>query len=168
MADRPQDTRSKTCGPCTFCCKVMAVSELGKPAGAACLHVRAGRGCGIYAERPQGCRTFECVWLMDPEMPHRFRPDQTKVMLDRDHEGRRLIARCDPANPLAWRRNPIHAALKGYAQDHWGTGRIVMAVAGRRAWVITPKEDIDLGEIDPAARIEVVEDAEGRVVVNSG
>lgn len=135
----------------------MGVSELEKPGGVLCVHARAGKGCGIYETRPAGCRAFECVWLMDPEMPHRFRPDQTKVVLDLDHEGARLLARCDPANPLAWRRQPMYGALKGYAQDHWGSGKIVMAVAGRRAWVITPREDIDLGEIDPAARIEVAE-----------
>jgi hypothetical protein len=143
----------------------MGVSELAKPGGVLCAHARPGRGCGIYDTRPQGCRAFECVWLMDPEMPHRFRPDQTKVVLDMDHEGRRLIARCDPANPLAWRRSPMREALAGYAQDHWGTGKVVMAVAGRRAWVITPKEEIDLGEIDPAARIEVLEAADGTVTV---
>ncbi|WP_374470425.1 YkgJ family cysteine cluster protein [Phenylobacterium sp.] len=159
--------RLKTCGSCTLCCKVMAVSELSKPGGTLCVHARPGKGCGIYETRPQGCRAFACVWLMDREMPHRFRPDQTKVVLDMDHEGRRLIARCDPANPLAWRRNPMHAALKGYAQDHWGTGKVVMAVAGRRAWVITPKADIDLGEIDPAARIEVIEAADGTVSVRT-
>ncbi|HEY8616564.1 YkgJ family cysteine cluster protein [Phenylobacterium sp.] len=165
MAQRPDIPRAKSCGPCTLCCKVMGVSELAKPGGALCAHARTGRGCGIYESRPQGCRAFECVWLMDPDMPHRFRPDQTKVVLDMDHEGRRLVARCDPANPLAWRRNPIYAALKGYAQDHWATGKVVMAVAGRRAWVITPKDEIDLGEIDPAARIEVVEQADGKVSV---
>lgn len=157
--------RAKICGPCTLCCKVMAVAELEKPMGAACVHCRPRQGCSIYQTRPKACRTFECVWLMDPEMPHRFRPDQTKVVLDQDHDGRRLIARCDPANAMAWRRNPIHAALKRYATDQWGTGRIVMAVAGRRAWVITPREDIDLGEVDPSAAIEVVERADGTVEV---
>jgi hypothetical protein len=146
----------------------MGVAEIDKPAGSACIHTRAGQGCAIYDARPTGCRVFECVWLMDPEMPHRFRPDQTKVVLDQDHGGRRLIARCDPANPLAWRRNPIYGALKAYAQDHWGTGKAVMAVAGRRAWVITPREDIDLGEIDPAARVEIVEQSDGKVAVTVG
>lgn len=161
--------RPKSCGPCTLCCKVMGVSELEKPAGTQCGHCRPGRGCGIYEARPQGCRVFECVWLMDPEMPHRFRPDQTKVVLDQDHGGRRLLARCDPANPLAWKRQPIYGALKGYAADHWGPGgRIVMAVAGRRAWLLTPKEDIDLGEIDPSARVEVAEGPDGQVRVTVG
>lgn len=157
--------RAKTCGSCTLCCKLMGVEELAKPMGVACVHCRPGKGCGIYADRPTGCRAFECVWLMDPEMPHRFRPDQTRVVLDQDGDGRRLIARCDPANPMAWRRNPIYAALKAYAAREWGQGKIVTAVAGRRTWLIAPREEIDLGELDPRSPIRVRERADGSVAV---
>jgi hypothetical protein len=157
-------SRAKSCGPCTMCCKLLAVDELQKPMGVLCPHVVRGAGCGIYETRPHACRTFECVWLMDPEMPHRFRPDQTKVVLDQDPEGLRLIARCDPANAQAWRRNPMYAALKAYAADNWGKGPLVLAVAGRRTWVITPREDIDLGEIDPRSGLRVVEGS-GRIEV---
>ncbi|ODT85904.1 YkgJ family cysteine cluster protein [Phenylobacterium sp. SCN 70-31] len=158
----------KACGPCTLCCRVLAVGELDKPAGRTCAHQKTGVGCGIYETRPSGCRTFECVWLMDPEMPHRFRPDQTKVVLDQDAQGLRLIARCDPANPQAWRRNPMYAALKGYAADTWGTGRIVLAVAGHRTWLIAPREDVDLGEVDSDAELRVVEGPSGKVTVEVG
>jgi hypothetical protein len=146
-----------------MCCKVLAVAELDKPMGLLCAHCRPGQGCGVYLDRPVACRTFECVWLLDPEMPHRFRPDQSKVMLEQDHGGRRLIARCDPANPMAWRRNPIYGALKAYAAKAWESGGIVIAVAGRHVWLIAPREDVDVGEIDPAAAISVVERADGRV-----
>ena len=143
----------------------MAVEELQKPGGVLCAHARAGQGCGIYETRPHACRTFECVWLMDPQMPHRFRPDQTRVVLDQDPEATRLIARCDPANPQAWRRNPIHAALKAYAAETWGTGRIVLAVAGRRTWLVTPKAEIDLGEVAPDADLKITEGPDGSVGV---
>jgi len=158
-------TRPKTCGPCTLCCKVMGVAALEKPAGVMCVHCTAGKGCGIYADRPAGCRSFECVWLMDPEMPHRFRPDQTRVVLDQTSDGARLIARCDPANPMAWRRNPIYAALKAYAGREWGKGKLVTALAGRRTWVISPREEIDLGEVDPQAPLRVIEGPDGSVTV---
>lgn len=161
-------TRPKSCGPCGLCCKVFAVEELAKPMGAMCAHRSPAAGCSIYADRPASCRSFECVWLMDPEMPHRFRPDQTRVVLDQDPDGTRLIARCDPANPQAWRRNPMYAALKAYAAKTWGTGRLVIAVAGRHTWVITPREDLDLGEVDPAANLKVVEGADGRISVTLG
>ena len=144
------------------------MSELEKPGGTLCAHCAPGKGCAIYAERPLGCRTFECVWLMDPEMPHRFRPDQTRVVLDQDGDGKRLFARCDPANPMAWKRNPMYAALKGYAADNWGKGKIVMAVAGKRTWLVLPKEDIYLGEIDPGATISIVQTPEGVVEVKVG
>src|SRR5678816_2732185 len=161
MANRP-----KSCGTCGLCCKVFAVEELQKPMGVMCAHYGgAGSGCTIHAARPHACRSFECVWLMDPEMPHRFRPDQSKVVLDQDRDGTRLIARCDPANPQAWRCNPMYAALKAYAAQIWGTGKLVLAVAGRRTWVIAPKEDVELGEIDPAAALRVAAVA-GRVVVS--
>ena len=143
----------------------MAVEELQKPGGVLCAHARAGQGCGIYETRPHACRTFECVWLMDPQMPHRFRPDQTRVVLDQDPEATRLIARCDPANPQAWRRNPIHAALKAYAAETWGTGRIVLAVAGRQTWLVTPKAEIDLGEVAPDADLKITEGPDGSVGV---
>lgn len=159
--------RAKSCGPCTLCCKLLAVGELGKPMSQWCAHLKPGAGCGIYETRPHSCRTFECVWLMDPEMPHRFRPDQTKVVLDQDPEGLWLIARCDPANPTAWRRNPMYAALKSFAAEHWGKGKLAVAVAGRRTWVITPKQDIDLGDIDPRSALKVVEGADGAVTVEA-
>jgi len=157
--------RAKSCGSCTLCCRVLAVPELDKPMGTLCAHCAPGVGCEIYEARPHACRTFACVWLMDEEMPHRFRPDQTKVVLDQDAEGARLIARCDPANPNAWRRNPMYAALKGYAADTWGTGKIVIAVAGRRVWVITPRGEVDVGEVDPGANLRVVERPDGSVAV---
>ncbi|WP_310539312.1 YkgJ family cysteine cluster protein [Phenylobacterium sp.] len=131
---------------------------------APCAH-RGKGGCGIYPDRPASCRSFECVWLMDPEMPHRFRPDQTQVVLDQDADAKRLIARCDTANPRAWRREPMYSALKRHAADIWGTGRLVIAVAGRRTWVITPREDVDLGDVDPAAGLKVVEGSHGVVSV---
>ena len=87
--------RPKSCGPCGLCCKVFAVEELAKPMGVMCAHRSKAVGCSIHPDRPASCRSFECVWLMDPEMPHRFRPDQTQVVLDQDADGQRLIARCD-------------------------------------------------------------------------
>lgn len=149
-----------------MCCKVLAVEELGKPMGRPCAHLARGGGCGIYETRPHSCRTFACVWLMDPEMPHRFRPDQTKVVLDQDPAGTRLIARCDPANPQAWRRQPMYGALKAYATQHWGAGRIVLAVAGRRTWLIAPREEVDLGEVAPAADLRITEQPDGTIGVD--
>ena len=136
--------------------------------GVMCVHRSRAAGCSIHPERPASCRSFECVWLMDPEMPHRFRPDQTQVVLDQDADATRLIARCDPSNARAWCREPMYSALKRHAADTWGVGRLVIAIAGRHTWVITPREDIDLGDVDPAAKLKVVEGADGKISVTVG
>jgi hypothetical protein len=78
----------KACGPCTACCALMAVEELNKPAGKRCDHLTAA-GCGIYEERPQTCREFQCSWHLNDldtlVLPGadvaEYRPDALGVML---------------------------------------------------------------------------------------
>ncbi|HEY0647461.1 MAG TPA: hypothetical protein VGD44_06190, partial [Phenylobacterium sp.] len=65
----------------------------------------------------------------------------------------------------AWRRNPMYAALKGRAAVTWGTGKLVLAMAGRRTWLITPREELDLGEVAPGADLTVTERSDGGVDV---
>jgi hypothetical protein len=148
-------TPQRSCGPCTFCCKVMSIDELAKPVGTWCEHCTPGRGCAIYGQHPQSCRDFACQWLLEPDMPHRYRPDQSKVVLAAEGDGPRLVAHCDPANPTAWRRNPMYALLKQQARATWGTGATVVAKAGLRLWLIAPEQDIDLGEVDPRSPFKI-------------
>jgi hypothetical protein len=60
----------------------------------------------------------------------------------------------------------MYGALKAFATQHWGQGKLVLAVAGRRTWVVTPKEDVDLGEIDPRSELRVMEGADGKVTID--
>lgn len=53
----------RQCGSCTLCCKVLEVTDLGKPLNTVCNHIQAGGGCEIYSERPRQCRSFSCAWL---------------------------------------------------------------------------------------------------------
>ncbi len=71
----------KTCGSCTACCKTHPVREIDKPAGTWCRHRQKGRGCRIYAERPEGCRAFRCQWLLS-DMEESLRPDRTDIVVD--------------------------------------------------------------------------------------
>jgi hypothetical protein len=139
----------KSCGSCNFCCKVMEIDELQKPFGEWCGYAKPGKGCSIYGEHPASCQAFSCQWLIEPEMPDEYRPDRTKVVLTADHDcgHDRLVANCDTNNPVAWRREPMYSLLKKQATISWGAGMIVVAKAGRRLWLITPSEDLDLGEV---------------------
>jgi hypothetical protein len=101
-----------SCGTCTMCCKLMSVPELEKPTCAWCPRVEKGRGCGAYADRPQACRDFECVWLQSQSSSHplgaELRPDHTRVVTtlttptDRIPQ-QALVMHVDPDRPEAYK-----------------------------------------------------------------
>ena len=157
---------ARTCGSCTACCKIMAIDALEKPPGLACVHRTGATGCAIYGAHPAECRAFACRWLIDPSLPHRLRPDQSKVVLTL--EGNGLWAYCDPGNPLAWKRGPIHAYLKDIASRDWMGPLTVFARAGAHIWIITPTQEIDLGEMPTDAPLNVVKAKDGSAKVQVG
>ena len=80
LADRPAAGRE--CGSCTACCTVLAIAELQKPARWACSYVACGH-CGIYEQRPQSCRDFNCAWLRGAIAgDESLRPDKLGLLFD--------------------------------------------------------------------------------------
>lgn len=76
----------RACGSCSACCHVIGVPELQKGRYEPCTHLCVS-GCGIYAERPGSCRTFECQWLrgaleVDGSIDTELRPDASGVIFD--------------------------------------------------------------------------------------
>jgi hypothetical protein len=155
----------RQCGSCTLCCKVMTIQELAKPAGQWCPHCAIGKGCGIYEDRPESCRLFKCVWLVDPTMPDELKPEKSKVVVFVPIGGRRMVALCDPTSPLAWMKEPFYSGLKQMARKAASEGKSVMAFAGERHWVVGPVDDIDLGEVDPNVTVKVGYQPNGRLNV---
>lgn len=85
--------KSRVCGECNLCCKILGVSEVTetrnespfvifkeKPQGVWCQYVKAGDGCGVYRSRPQACRDFSCMWLDSQTLDDQFRPDRCSVV----------------------------------------------------------------------------------------
>lgn len=132
-----------TCGDCTFCCRAMGVTELDKPENVWCTFVRRKpSGCSIYDERPKSCREFECYWLATqtsdiPEnrMTLPFRPDKSRVMIV-ESDTQRLIARCDPREPLAFLKQPMWTFLYTCALT-----RTVYVLAGSRLFKVHPAHE---------------------------
>ena len=124
----------KACGECSFCCKVLEITELAKPAGRLCEHcLNSGSGgCGIYAARPQVCRDYECLWKGDRDMSPRLRPDRTGTILMEDPDSSEYRAVCDPEKPFAWLTPLVFKHLVAMAKS----GRIVVAKAGLKSWRI--------------------------------
>jgi len=70
----------RSCTPCHACCDYPAIPELDKPAYQLCAHASCD-GCGIYAERPQPCRDYRCLWI-EGEFDDGDRPDQIGLAFD--------------------------------------------------------------------------------------
>ena len=117
-----------------MCCTALEIPELKKPAGPACPNCILSGGCTIYADRPQVCRDFECLWLNSRELPVNMRPDKIGTILMEDEETDEYRAVCAPERPLAWRNPRVFAHLIAVAK----TGRIVVAKAGLSSWRIFP------------------------------
>jgi hypothetical protein len=77
MLRLPQLDPSRKCGPCTACCTVMEVKELGKAPNQSCKH--ACNGCAIYPTRPNSCRIYRCAWQLGFGLPD-DRPDKIGVV----------------------------------------------------------------------------------------
>lgn len=104
----------------------LAVEEIDKPACVACTKLeRTARGarCGIHPERPDACRTFQCVWSLDPQMQSELRPDRCGVMFVSDEyvnveqflpDEPWLHVHVDPARPRAWMSGLPWLAIKTF------------------------------------------------------
>lgn len=75
----------RACGDCVACCKVLNIDEpdMLKPADQMCMHC-TGKGCGVYATRPEVCRTWDCAWRRVASMPKETRPDKLGVVFTID------------------------------------------------------------------------------------
>jgi len=71
----------RNCGACTACCTSLTIHALNKPAGVPCEHLTA-QGCGIYDQRPDECRVFDCGWkLYSSLLTPKLRPDRAGFLI---------------------------------------------------------------------------------------
>jgi len=68
-----------TCDNCSApCCKVLLIEELNKPRNKTCEHLCEGR-CKIYSERPEPCKSMECMYLTG-QWPEKYHPDKCGIV----------------------------------------------------------------------------------------
>ena len=75
----------RECGECSLCCKLPGVygGDVSKPPGTWCEHCevsRGGIGCVRYETRPDPCRHFECLWLINEGLPEELKPSRCHVV----------------------------------------------------------------------------------------
>lgn len=95
MSQKRRLALARDCGLCRACCTTQEVEALPggagdeflrKPKDTACPHLASDpndKGCTIYADRPQACRDWMCVWRSgSPVLEGSERPDRIGVVLD--------------------------------------------------------------------------------------
>jgi hypothetical protein len=142
---------ARTCGDCTLCCKLMAIEELDKPAGAWCGHCEPGKGCLVYGKRPAECRAFNCLWLRDPRLGEHWKPSVSRLVLTTSEDG--IEIRCDPDQPEAWRREPYRGEIEKLAMSGEEHDVTVLVIVGEDMTLVTPRHQFHLGVVGADERI---------------
>src|SRR5262245_3163205 len=108
---------SRECGKCSLCCRLLSIPEINKPRDVWCHHCHPGRGCRIYEQRPDVCRGYKCLWLIDSEFDDRWFPAKAKIIVDVSIENGKAFLRftVDPHHPNRWREEPYYSTIKKYA-----------------------------------------------------
>lgn len=144
--------KGRSCGGCQLCCKLVPVFEdtFRKPAGTRCQHAKHGKGCTIYARRPESCIAWSCRWLSDPLTAGLPRPDRSHCVIDLETD---LVTRrfedgstkdlpvlqvwVDPAYPDAWKAPAMLTWLQAMA-ERFGYAAIVRLSSHKAIVVVAP------------------------------
>ena len=115
------------CGACTACCRALGVAELDKPEWKKCSHVISS-GCGIYADRPQSCRDYSCIWRQSQDhspMPKAYRPDRLGVVFDEPgQEPGTFVARVPSGQLTRMQNNKVKKIVSVLVQTVGGSVRV--------------------------------------------
>jgi hypothetical protein len=144
MSEAAAPATGRSCGSCTLCCKVYEVPPVeNKKAGQWCRHCKPGQGCGIWDTRPQFCRDFHCMWILDQSVGPEWKPDISRFVMNSKPVG--IVVMVDPGHPLAWKREPYYGMFKRMALNLAKQRRVVQIIVNDMLTVITPDEDLKLG-----------------------
>ncbi|MBK5568688.1 MAG: hypothetical protein I8N66_19920 [Ensifer sp. SSB1] len=118
---------ARGCGTCTLCCRLPDIDALAKPANAWCRHCVDGEGCRIYAQRPQLCRDFLCLWRTDADLDDAWDPARSRMMIYR--QGPQVTVLVDPDHSEIWKQPPYAETLQRWAHEGEG-GQYVIVFVG--------------------------------------
>jgi hypothetical protein len=132
--------------------------EPPKPERVRCAHCSTD-GCGIYDDRPEVCRGFQCLWLASQRIPGHalppaMRPDRSGVVLDLN-EAMTVIAHTE--RPNSWRREPMRSWLLSKAARH----NVILERDGGAALLAADER------LTPLTRVGVDPDTNNRLYVRT-
>jgi hypothetical protein len=97
---------SRSCNGCTKCCEgwlgtTVEGHEIYR--GVPCPFLVINKGCSRHKTRPvDPCRTFQCAWITNPDIPVWLKPDAANViMMEREIEGNSYILMVAAGAPIS-------------------------------------------------------------------
>ncbi len=138
--------KNRACGSCTLCCKLLKIPETDSGKGDWCQHCSVGKGCNIYADRPQRCSDFMCGYLVWDAVPDRWHPAKSRIIVVSEL-GFRINFTVDPSAPGRWREAPWYNDIKALAVMSFQQGKQVLVTIGNKAIAVLPDRDMDLGVV---------------------
>jgi hypothetical protein len=150
----------RQCGACSMCCLLLHVPEAQKPRAGWCPHCRPGKGgCNIYDQRPNICRVYACMWLVNQAIPDYWAPLRSKMVLDFHHDAEMrfpvLRVHVHPKHPNRWREEPYHSDIRRMAHSGlmgvsgvMGSSKVIYQtvivdqVTGKYSHIVLPDKDV--------------------------
>lgn len=133
----------RSCLGCTLCCRLPEIDAFSKPANVWCSHCSAEAGCAIYAERPQLCRDFLCLWMVDEGLGPEWDPARSHMMIY--SQGQQMTVLVDPLHPGVWTMEPYHTQLRDWARRHEELGGYIIVFVGDDVFKIDPASPAAFG-----------------------
>jgi Fe-S-cluster containining protein len=99
---------ARQCGSCNKCCDILEVAAVDKPVNHLCKHWETGKGCTIYDDRPQMCRSFNCAWVLG-HLSDEWFPEKSGIVVHFSQDAVNVAV--DPAHPDRWREEPFFGLL---------------------------------------------------------
>ena len=152
----PTPVRGRSCDGCTLCCKIFAVPELPKPRHEWCGHGAIGKGCKIYAARPQTCRDFFCGYLLMPNIGEHWKPSRSRMVVTWESHANRMVINVDGGRPDAWKKPPYYADVKKWALLAVQNRGQLLVWQGKDAVAVLPDRDVFLGPLRQGQAVVVL------------
>ena len=134
----------KECGECSLCCKLLDVPTLGKPKNVWCKY--ANKGCSVHAERPQVCRSFNCLWKESPVLGDDLRPDLCGIVFDVYPDEHTVVAVAEPDAEWAERKT------KKLIDQMLSDGFTVWVVVGEERNLLLPAGQLEAQAVAQAKK----------------
>lgn len=107
----------RSCDDCAMCCKLMAITELAKPAGQWCPHAVMQCRCAIYEARPPTCRSWHCGYRLMPFLGEHWHPAVCDMVVHWEPSDRQIRIVVAQGSEDRWKRQPYHDDIA--MLDHW-------------------------------------------------